>query len=98
MADTVTSQILLDGSKKVVVLLTGSSDGSGESAVVKVDVSALTPAATTVRVDKITYDVNGEMITLAWDADTDVPFARLTTGQGIIDAAHFGGIRNNAGT
>ena len=43
MADAVTSQIIGDnvGAKSILVKLTNISDGSGESAVAKVDVSAL---------------------------------------------------------
>ena len=42
MADTVASQTIIDGPKTVVLKLTNVSDGGGEAAVVKVDVSALT--------------------------------------------------------
>ena len=38
MADTVASQTLADGPKTAVLKLTNISDGSGESAVTKVDV------------------------------------------------------------
>ena len=39
MADAVTSQTIVDGEKTVVQKFTNISDGTGESAVVKVDVS-----------------------------------------------------------
>ena len=41
MADAVTSQTLIDGDLYAVMKFTNISDGSGESAVTKVDVSAL---------------------------------------------------------
>ena len=41
MADTVTSQTIQDGGKTAVLKFTNESDGSGESSVKKVDVSAL---------------------------------------------------------
>ena len=41
MADAVTSQTIIDTEKRVVMKFTNLSDGSGESAVKKVDVSAL---------------------------------------------------------
>ena len=41
MADVVTSQTIQDGEKIAVLKFTNVSDGSGESAVKKVDVSAL---------------------------------------------------------
>ena len=41
MADAVTSTTILDSDKDFIVQLTNVSDGTGESAVAKVDVSAL---------------------------------------------------------
>ena len=40
MADAVTSQTLVDNDKTLVMKFTNISDGTGESAVKKVDVSA----------------------------------------------------------
>ena len=41
MADAVTSQTIIDGDRYAVIKLTNISDGTGESAVTKVDDSAL---------------------------------------------------------
>ena len=41
MADTVTSQTIQDDNRKAVLKFTNISDGTGESAVTKIDVSAL---------------------------------------------------------
>ena len=41
MADTVTSQTIQDDERQAVLKFTNVSDGTGESAVKKVDVSAL---------------------------------------------------------
>ena len=41
MADALTSQVIQDGGRTAVLKFTNVSDGSGESAVKKVDVSAL---------------------------------------------------------
>ena len=41
MADAVTSQTIVDGERNCVMKFTNVSDGTGESAVKKVDVSAL---------------------------------------------------------
>ena len=43
MADVVTSQTIQDGGRNLIMKFTNVSDGSGESAVGKVDVSALFP-------------------------------------------------------
>lgn len=42
MADSVNTNVLFNGSRKYVVRITNISDGTGESAVVKVDKSTLT--------------------------------------------------------
>jgi hypothetical protein len=60
MADAVTATTVQDGPKKAVIYCTNTSDGSGESAVVKVDVSALASlqdgtACTGVRIQKVTF-------------------------------------------
>lgn len=96
-ADTVSSQTLIDGTRNVVMKFTNVSGGDGESAVTKVDVSALNGAPTRVRVMKVHYSVAGMVATLLWDADTDVRIMDLQ-GDGCFDATGFGGLYNNAGT
>lgn len=96
MAITVTSAILHDGRRNVVMQFTGVSDGSGQEAgEVKVDVSELSPSPVTVKIKRIEYDVNGGAVTLSWDADADVDFAALT-GQGTFDYCNMGGMVNSA--
>ena len=58
MADTVTSLTIQEGQRKAVLKFTNASDGTGESAVKKVDVSALSTNAagescTSVQINKI---------------------------------------------
>ena len=77
MADAVTSQTLIDGPNKAVLKFTNISDGSGESAVKKVDVSALATSAdgdacTTATIEKIWWQCNGMKVQILFDADTDV--------------------------
>lgn len=72
MADAVASQTLHDGKRNAIIKLTNVSDGTGESAVTKVDVSALSGAPTSVRIDKIDFSTTGMSVNLLWDADTDV--------------------------
>ena len=97
MANTVTTQTLLDGPRNLVILLTGVLDTSNEARVIKVDVSSYDPVPTKVRVDKIQYSIAGALqVLLDWDATTDVTFAVLS-GQGEIEACKFGGLQNNAG-
>jgi hypothetical protein len=96
MADAVTSQTLIDGPKHVVMKLTNLSDGTGEAAVLKVDVSTLSGAPARVKINKIHYSVAGMVATLLWDATTDVRIVDLQ-GDGCFDATSFGGLYNNAG-
>ena len=98
-ADTVTSQTLLDGPRNVVMKFTNVSGGDGESAVTKVDVSALTGAPSRVAVERIHYATSGMAVNILWGADTNVPAFLVPTDQsGSFDFDPFGGLINNAGT
>jgi len=104
MADAVTSQTLLDGERLAIMKFTNISDGTGETAVTKVNVSTLTPSAsgkacTGVTVNKITSVCHGLEVRMYWDATTDVPFFLSTINTNYEnDFSRFGGITNNAGT
>lgn len=90
------NQILVDGVKNVVTKHVSAWETADESAVVKVDVSALQGAPSKVKINKIHYNVNGQIVRLLWDATTDVTIVDLQ-GDGCIDATKFGGLYNNAG-
>jgi len=92
----VANQILVDGVKNVVTKHVSAWELADESAVVKVDVSALVGAPSKVKISKIHYNVNGMIVRLLWDATTDVTIVDLQ-GDGCIDATCFGGLTNNAG-
>ncbi len=96
MADAVSSQTIIDGARNVVMKFTNLSDGTGESAVVKVDVSALQGAPSRVDIQRIHYNVTGMVVTMLWDATTDVRIMELA-GDGWFDFCHFGGLTNDAG-
>ena len=97
MANTVTSQTLLDGPRKLVMLFTGVLDTSNEARVIKVNVTTLDPAPTKVRIDRIQYSVSGSLkVILDWDATTPVRFAALM-GSDDLCATEIGGLQNNAG-
>jgi hypothetical protein len=105
MADAVTSQTLTDTDRRVVMKFTNVSDGTGESAVTKVDVSALAPSITTgapctsVTIEHMLYDVSGMDVKILWDANTDVVCWLATSGtSGVYDFSQFGGLTNNAST
>ena len=103
MADAVTSTTIQDGNRIAVIQLTNTSDGTGESAVTKVDVSALSAntdngqACTGVKLGKIVYSTFGMSVKLLWVADTNTICwdlnADYTTDE---DFTEFGGIQNTA--
>jgi hypothetical protein len=104
MADAVTSTTIVDSDRLAVIQFTNTSDGTGESAVTKVDVSALNPSSngqvcTEVRLAKIVYSTFGMSVKLLWDATTYTICWDLnedyTTDE---DFTEFGGIANTAGT
>ena len=105
MADAVTSQTLSDGDNIAVVKFTNISDGTGESSVAKVDVSALaansagaTPALASI--EQIWYDIGGMRVSLEWNATSNVVAAVLGGSaaagnvSGHMDFRSFGGIKN----
>lgn len=100
MADAVTSQILNDGRRNFTVILTNQSDGTGEAAVLKVDVSTLSAppgqVCSGVNIRKVVYNTFGMAVKLLWDATTDVT-ALVLQGDGSLDFTPFGGIPNNSG-
>tara|TARA_R110002126_G_scaffold94355_3_gene222784 strand:+ start:58 stop:462 length:405 start_codon:yes stop_codon:yes gene_type:complete len=77
MADAVTTTTVIDGARNAVIYCTNTSDGTGEAAVVKVDVSTLSSlqngtACTGVRLEKVVFSTAGMAVKLLWDATTDV--------------------------
>jgi hypothetical protein len=102
MADAVTTQILHESPSDLVVKFTNISDGTGEADVNKVDVSALTPAASRVILDEIIFATDGMAVRIEWDATTDVPAFLVPANQnGRLNFCNMGmasGIPNDAGS
>ena len=105
MADAVASQTIVDGSSFVALKLTNISDGTGESAVVKVDVSALEVdsrtglSCTDVNIERIWWQCIGMKVRILFDASSDVMAIELGENQsGNHDYSIFGGLVNNAGS
>lgn len=102
MADAVTTQILVDDTRRAIFKFTNISDGTGESAVVKVNVSTLSPyqgnACTSVNIEKLESITDGMGVDVLWDATTDVVALTLGPDQFFtFDFSRFGGLKNNAG-
>ena len=103
MADAVTSQTLIDGARTTVMAFTNVSDGNGESAVAKVDASALqgmagpggSSVSTDIRISQVWYSVDGMNVDILWNATTNV-LALSLFSDGHLDFRSFGGLQNNA--
>jgi len=103
MADAVTTQILFDGERTAIMKFTNISDGTGETKVTKVDVSALTPSSFSKACDGVTITkihalTHGMEVDMYWDATTDVLIGVIPQNQMYsMDLTQFGGLWNNAG-
>jgi hypothetical protein len=102
MADSVTSQTIFDGSKRAIMKFTNISDGTGESGVLKVDVSALSTyngaTCSSVNIERIEAVTVGMGVDILWDATTDALCMTLGSDQFFtFDFTRFSGITNNAG-
>jgi hypothetical protein len=105
MADTVTSQTIEDGPRTAIFAFTNVSDGTGESAVTKIDVSTLSKnpandaACTSVQIECIWYSTIGMGVEILFDATTDVLAWELPADYSdSLDFSEFVGIPNNAGS
>lgn len=104
MADAVASQILLDGTKTAVLKFTNISDGTGEAAALKVDVSTLAADPLTKKscsgctITKVWASTSGMAVDILWDASTDVLALSIPENQmSDFDFSCIGGLINNAG-
>ncbi len=102
MADAVNSQTLFDGLSQAVMKFNNVSDGTGEAAVLKVDVSALAAnnvgkECTGVSIRKITAMISGMSVNVLWDATADVSAVILAPGMYTLNFDDTAILGNNAG-
>lgn len=98
MPDTVNTNVVFNGDRKYLVVLTNESDGTGESAVVKVDASSFTPAVDHFVIEEIEYSVQGfNHAKLSFDATTDKD-AVILSGSGYMDLRDGGGLADPRST
>lgn len=77
MADAVTTQVLANGPKNLVLRCTNLSDGTGETGVTKFDATSATYAVKGqtpgiyARVKRLQYDIRSGGLRIRWDATTD---------------------------
>jgi len=97
MADTVTSQKLKDHASAWAYVFTNISDGTGETNVLKVDVSGLTAAANSsltdqrVNINKLSWSIAGanSKVRLMWSGDNSPTTNTIVflSGSGTMDLA-----------
>ena len=105
MADAVTTQTLADGDRIAIMKFTNISDGSGESAVTKVDVSSLAAESGTekecseVKIQQIFYALEGMSVDILWNASSNVLcFTVSDSSSGHYDFGSIQSLTNNAGS
>ena len=105
MADAVATQTISDGAKYATFKFTNVSDGTGEAAVTKIDVSGLSKdpvtgqSCTKVSIDHIWFSTVGMSVKVLFDASTDVlAWQILADYSDDLDFSSFSGIPNNAGS
>jgi len=103
MADAVSSQTILDGERLFIGKFTNISDGTGETAVVKINASTLNPnifgyACNGVKINKIWATTHGMEVRILFDATTDTFAWQLPQNTNyLMDFSSFGGLPSNAG-
>jgi hypothetical protein len=99
MADAVSTNVIHNSSKKYIAQFTNLSDGTGESAVQKIDISGLTnqlgAAPTKVKINKINYSISGMSVGILFDHTTDDQVLVLS-GSGEKDFTKEGGLADPA--
>jgi len=104
MADAVGSQTLFDGERKAIMKFTNTSDGTGETNVVKVNPALLSPSnaggvCDRVTITKITGLTHGMEVQMKWKASTPVIIETIPQNNAYQqDFEKIGGLTNNAGT
>ena len=100
MANTITKQTIVDGSKRLIVKIHILGDGSGEeTTTVLIDASSYTPAFTNEALYSVHSNLNGFTAELIWDATANVPLLHLADYEADWLQTETGGVSipNNAG-
>lgn len=97
MPDTVTTRTLANGPRNLIRRFTNVSDGSGESAVLKIDATDVTlgyqgvPLGIYSRIKRIDWVVRNGGLQVLWDATTDEE-AFVLNGEGFKDYSQQVGV------
>lgn len=96
MADTVSTQVLNDGERNLVVKLTSIGDGTGESAVTKINM--INHDCDRVSILELEYEIKGQDVQLLWEGTPNKMIAVLSgdTGANELCWKKVGGLVNDA--
>ena len=94
-ADSVVISTQTMGSRRATITMTNVSDGTGESAARKINLSGLTGAPTAVRIVNVWWATSGMDVRVYFDHTTD-DLALTLTGYGNFDFSRFGGLKDPA--
>ena len=98
MADTVSTQVLVNNARNLILKFTNESDGTGESGVTKVDATSATYANLSqapgihLKVMRVQYDVNNGSLRMQWDASAAQDMLIVGQGVGNHDYTFEGGL------
>ena len=99
MSDTVQTNTVFSGKRKKVYQFTNISDGTGESAVVKIDRSGLTGPSgtipTNIIIEELQWSIQGfASVRLYWEHSSgDDEIALLAAGNGVATWVAVGGLK-----
>jgi hypothetical protein len=102
MANSVTTQILEEGQRNVIIKVTGVLDTSDYALTETIQVSTLNQGGigatpTQLRIDHIDYSISDQLeVQMWWGATSDVIIMPIA-GRGRMSFWNFGGLVNNAG-
>lgn len=99
MANIITRQTIIDGSRVLIVKIHIAGDGTGEETdTLLIDASTYTPAVTDIKVLKIQSNIAGFSTYLRWNANVNVDMWTLEAfGESVHDFSDIGGLINNGG-
>lgn len=98
MANAITKQTIIDGSRKLVVKVHIYGDGTGEETdTVLIDASTYSPASTDLKIVEIQSNLAGFAVHLIWNANVNLDAFTLDSGDANHDFSCFAGLKNNSG-
>lgn len=95
MADSVSTVSLFSGQKRAAFVFNNLSDGTGEAAVTKVDISALPGAPSKVKITRISGNTVGMAVRVLFDHTTD-DTVLILQGEFCMDFTPYGGLQDPA--